>query len=162
MRQRNKFDWSKPFKFVPTKKEFDELDTNEEATIINLAPEEPKPAPAPKKENIPIPEIQKMPRVGSVKPFAKVTPNYIRLPAHLNLPLASHYELTEVDLTFVKTHQDRFLHRGRQVLTPAFLAKAIIEMELKAGKEMSLPRSKGWMMTFIEAEHRELLEMEHL
>jgi|JI9StandDraft_1071089.scaffolds.fasta_scaffold334557_1 hypothetical protein len=93
------------------------MDTNEEATIINIAPEEPKPVAAQKKENIPVPEIENVPKVGEVKPFAKMTPNYIRLPAHLNLPLASHYELTEVDLTFVKTHQDRFIHKGRQVLT---------------------------------------------
>lgn len=70
------------------------MDTNEEATIINIAPEEPKPVAAQKKENIPVPEIENVPKVGEVKPFAKMTPNYIRLPAHLNLPLASHYELT--------------------------------------------------------------------
>lgn len=103
-----------------------------------------------------------MPKVGSVKPFARITPNYIRLPAHLNLPLANHYELTEVDLTFVKTHQDRFIFKGRQVLTAEFLTKAIIEMELKAGKDMTLPRSKGWMMSYIEAEHKDLLEMDSL
>ena len=34
-------------------------------------------------------------------------------------------------------------------------------MELKAGKEMNLPRNKGWMMAFMEAEHKDLLEMEN-
>lgn len=50
MRNRTKFDWSKPFKFVPTKKEFDEMDTNEESLIINLNQEEPKPEAPVKKE----------------------------------------------------------------------------------------------------------------
>lgn len=34
MRNRKGFDWSKPFKFVATKKEFDQLDTNEETFIV--------------------------------------------------------------------------------------------------------------------------------
>ncbi len=36
-----------------------------------------------------------------------------------------------------------------------------MSMELKAGKEMNLPRNKGWMMAFMEAEHKDLLEMEN-
>lgn len=42
MRNRNKYDWSKPFKFVDNKKIFDELDTNEESLIIVIQTEEVK------------------------------------------------------------------------------------------------------------------------
>lgn len=84
-----------------------------------------------------------------MKSFAKITPNYIRLPAHLNLPVANRYELTEVDHTFVKTHEDRFKFRGKNVLTCEFLEKAIVEMEMMAGKSMDLPRHKGWMMDYL-------------
>lgn len=34
MRNRKGFDWSKPFKFVTSKKEFDEIDTNEDTLIV--------------------------------------------------------------------------------------------------------------------------------
>lgn len=117
MSKRTKFDWSKPFKFVGSKKEFDELDTNDENLIINISIEETKPPPNHKKEQIPVPKIESVKKVGDIKKFAKITPNYIRLPAHLNLPLANHYELTEVDHAFVKTHQDRFVMRSRKILT---------------------------------------------
>jgi hypothetical protein len=46
------------------------------------------------------------------------------------------------------------------VLSEAFLRKSIVELELRAGKEMILPRNKGWFMNFLEKEQRELLEME--
>lgn len=36
MRNRNKYDWSKPFKFVDNKKLFDEIETNEESLIISV------------------------------------------------------------------------------------------------------------------------------
>ena len=35
-------------------------------------------------------------------------------------------------------------------------------MELKAGKDMILPRNKGWMMTYLEKDHKELLDMENI
>lgn len=38
MRNRNKFDWSKPFKFIDNKKIFDEIDA-EESLIIVINPE---------------------------------------------------------------------------------------------------------------------------
>jgi hypothetical protein len=31
-------------------------------------------------------------------------------------------------------------------------------MELRAGKDMNIPRSKGWMMTFIEKDYKDLLD----
>lgn len=158
MRNRNKYDWSKPFKFVDSRKAFEELDTNDESLVIVIPTEEPA-RPPPPKEDIPVPKIETVPRASVVKTFARLTPNYIRLPAHLNLPLASNYELTEVDHTFLRSHQDRFVHRGRRALTPEFLQRAFVELELKAGKDMTLPRGKGWMTGFIEREHRELLEM---
>ncbi len=37
-----------------------------------------------------------------------------------------------------------------------------MELELKAGKDMTLPRCKGWFMSFLEREHKELLEMDGL
>ncbi len=95
-----------------------------------------------------------MKRVTEVKKFAKITPNYIRLPAHLNLPSPHNYELSEVDHAFVKTHQDRFYFKGKRVLTHDFLKKCITELELKAGKDMTLPRNKGWMTAFLEKEHK--------
>ena len=35
-------------------------------------------------------------------------------------------------------------------------------MELKAGKDMNLPRSKGWMMAFIEREYKDMLQYEQV
>lgn len=32
-----------------------------------------------------------------------------------------------------------------------------MEMELKAGKDMTLPRNKGWMMTFLEKEYKDFM-----
>lgn len=37
MRNRIKFDWTKPFKFIPNKKEFDELDTNDDSLVIVIS-----------------------------------------------------------------------------------------------------------------------------
>ena len=111
-----------------------------------------------KKMNIRTPQIETVESVGVHKEFAIISPNYIRLPAHLNLPSANHYELTEVDHTFVKTYQDKLIFRNKRILTPEFLQQVIIEMELKAGKDMNLPRSKGWMMVFIEREYKDLLQ----
>ena len=92
MRNRNKFDWSKPFKFVESKKAFDELD-NEESLVIVISAEESKPKPVLpyKKEEIPVPRIEKVERVGEPREFAKIAPNYIRLRPELNLPVATRY-----------------------------------------------------------------------
>jgi hypothetical protein len=49
MRNRNKLDWSKPFKFIDSRKAFDELDTNDESLIIVINTDEQKPPPAQKK-----------------------------------------------------------------------------------------------------------------
>lgn len=35
-------------------------------------------------------------------------------------------------------------------------------MELKAGKDMNLPRSKGWMMAFLEQEYKDLLSYDNI
>ena len=43
MRHRNKYDWTKPFKFIDNKKIFDQLDTNQDTTIISIIPDEVKP-----------------------------------------------------------------------------------------------------------------------
>jgi hypothetical protein len=40
------------------------------------------------------------------------------------------------------------------------LKRAITELELKAGKDMTLPRSKGWMTAFLEKEYKDLLQMD--
>jgi hypothetical protein len=162
MRNRNKYDWSKPFKFIDSKRAFDDLDTNEESLIISI-PIEDAPTPAVhKKEEIPVPKIDIVKRVTEVKTFAKITPNYIRLPPHLNLPSPINYELTEVDHTFLKSHQDRFIFRGKRLLTADFMRRTFIELEMKAGKDMVIPRSKGWMMAFLEKENKELLNMENV
>lgn len=39
MRNRSKFDWSKPFKFIDNKKAFDELDVTDESLIIVINPD---------------------------------------------------------------------------------------------------------------------------
>ena len=101
-----------------------------------------------------VPQIEIVTPAVVKKNFAKVTPNYIRLPASLNLPLSNRYELTEVDHTFVKTHQDRYIFKGKRILTLEFLENTIVEMELKAGKDMNLPRNKGWMMNFLERDYK--------
>lgn len=48
------------------------------------------------------------------------------------------------------------------MLSEAFLRKCIVELEMKAGKDMTLPRSKGWLISIIERDFKELLEMENL
>lgn len=117
MRNRNKYDWSKPFKFIDNKKQFDELETNEESLIISIVDDEAKVPPALKKEEIPVPKIETVPRVTIPKKFARITPNYIRLPPHLNLPLASQYELTQVDHIFLRSNESRFMHKGKRILS---------------------------------------------
>lgn len=72
------------------------------------------------------------------------------MPAHLNLPLANNYELTQVDHTFVKTYEEKYIYKGKRILTKDFLRKVFIELEVKAGKDMILPRSKGWLMSYFE------------
>ncbi len=49
MRNRNKFDWSKPFKFIDNKKTFDDLDVTDESLIIVINPDEQRQAPSQKK-----------------------------------------------------------------------------------------------------------------
>jgi hypothetical protein len=150
MRNRTKYDWTKPFKFVDSKKAFDELETNEESLIISIPVEDARAVEVQKKEEIPVPKIDTVKRATEIKKFAKITPNYIRLPPHLNLPSANTYELTEVDHIFLKSHQDRFIYKGKRLLTSDFLGRAFVELELKAGKDMTLPRNKGWIMSFLE------------
>ena len=55
-----------------------------------------------------------------------MTPNYIRLTPRLNLPQLVDYELTEVEIVFVKTHAERLKFKGRVILTKEFLSKAFI------------------------------------
>ena len=78
--------------------------------------------------NIKVPDIEIVKPAGVKKLFAKIHPNYIRLPAHLNLPQANHYELTEVDHTFVKTHQDTYIFKNKRILTTDFMRKIMGEM----------------------------------
>ena len=52
MRNRNKYDWSKPFKFIDSKKTFDQLETNNDNFIINIEIEETKTNNAKKQEII--------------------------------------------------------------------------------------------------------------
>jgi hypothetical protein len=128
MRNRNKLDWSKPFKLIDSKKAFDELDANDDTLIVIINAEEPKPALPPKREEIIVPKIDTVKRVTEIKKFAKISPNYIRLPPELNLPLASNYELTEVDHLFLRSHQDRFQFKGKKVLSADFLRRAIVDL----------------------------------
>ena len=55
--------------------------------------------------------------MGKPKSFARINPNYVRLPPHLNLPLATRYELTQVDHLFLQAHQHAYILRGKRVLT---------------------------------------------
>ena len=41
-------------------------------------------------------------------------------------------------------------------MTADFLSKAFIELELKAGKDPVLPRTKSWMINYLEREYPEL------
>ena len=72
------------------------------------------------------------------------------------------YELNEVDHVFLQGHSNRFKLNGKTVLTPEFLSHAFIELELKAGKDPLLPRTKGWMTAYIEREHKHLLVMPNI
>lgn len=91
MRNRNKFDWTKAFKFVDSKQAFDDIDTNDDSLIITIPTDDNKPPVIQNKEEIPVPKIDTVSRITMVKKFAKITPNYIRLPAYLNLPIATRY-----------------------------------------------------------------------
>lgn len=68
----------------------------------------------------------------------------------LNLPKLINYELNEVDHVFLNGHAHRFKFEGKTILTYEFLSKAFIELELKAGKDPVLPRTKTWMITYLE------------
>ena len=46
------------------------------------------------------------------------------------------------------------------MLTTDFLQRAFLEMETKAGKDPVIPRAKGWMTAFIEAQYKEYTKME--
>lgn len=70
--------------------------------------------------------------------------------------------MSQVDHIFLKSNENRFLFKGKKVLSEAFLRKCIVELEMKAGKDMNLPRSKGWLTSIIERDFKELLEMENL
>jgi hypothetical protein len=65
-----------------------------------------------------------------------------------------HYELTEVDHVFVSTHSQKFKLEGNPVLTDEFLTAVFIELEMKAGKDPVIPRSKGWFVSYIERERK--------
>lgn len=54
------------------------------------------------------------------------------------------------------------MFKGKKVLTAKFMEKAFIELESKLGKQTSIPKAKTWMLSFIEKEYKELLEMENL
>ncbi len=149
MRNRNKYDWSKPFKLIDNKKTFDDLQTNEQNLIINIIDDEAEKAAVNKKQDIPVPKIELVPKATVIKKFARITPNYIRLPPQLNLPNASSYELTQVDHLFLKSHESKFVFKGKKILTEAFLIKIITQLQLKAGKDMTLPRNKGWLMAIL-------------
>ncbi len=84
-----------------------------------------------------------------VKKFAKINSNYIRLSPSLNLPLANSYELTQVDHVFLKSNENKYIFKGKKVLTEQFLRKVIMDLEIKAGKDMVLPRSKGWFISIL-------------
>ena len=40
------------------------------------------------------------------------------------------------------------------------LEKVFVELETKAGKDMTLPRNKGWLLSYFEREHKELMQMD--
>lgn len=88
-----------------------------------------------------------------MKKFAKVEPNYHRINAHLNLPKLMNYELTEVDHMFLQGHGHRFKHNDKTILNEDFLSKTFIEMELKAGKDPVLPKTKTWMTQYLDREY---------
>ena len=93
--QRNKqFDWSKPFKLIEIKKQFDLIETGEDLVIPLSAKDAQVKDNEYKKQNIITPRIQTVGRVTAIKPFAKINPNYIRLTQRLNLPKLNDYELT--------------------------------------------------------------------
>lgn len=65
-----------------------------------------------------------------------------------------HYELTEVEHVFVKTHTQKFKLEGKPVLNEDFLTAVFIELEMKAGKDPVIPRNKGWLVSYIERERK--------
>lgn len=109
-----------------------------------------------------MPKIETVRRITCPKKFAKVEPNYIRITDELNLPKLMSYELNEVDHVFLQGHSNRFKFNGKTILTPEFLSNAFIELETRAGKDPVLPRNKGWMTSYLEKEHKNLMSMSNI
>lgn len=106
-----------------------------------------------------VPRIVTVPRLTQPKSFAKISPNYIRLQPHLNLPRQEHYELSQVDLAFLRAHSPRFQLKGVAVLSEGFMQSLVVDLERRAGRGEVLPRNKGWLNSFVERECRELMGM---
>jgi hypothetical protein len=87
--QRGRFDITKPFKLITNRKEFDALEATEK-----LFPPPKQAEHEEKNENIVVPRIEKVKRLTNPKEFAVINSNYIRLPAHMNLPKMDGYELS--------------------------------------------------------------------
>jgi len=62
----------------------------------------------------------------------------------------------------LKSHQERFYFNGKKLLTSEFMRRAFVELELKAGKDMTLPRNKGWLLSFLEREYKDFLQMDNI
>lgn len=79
------------------------------------------------KEEIVVPKIEIVPRLTKRKAFARITPEYIRLPSYLNLPKTDIYELTEVDRLFLSGIRNKY-GLDRFSLGKEFLQRVIIEL----------------------------------
>jgi hypothetical protein len=64
--------------------------------------------------------------------------NYIRITSKLNLPKVDKYELSEVDYAFLTTNENKYIYGGKKMLTVDFLERAIVELELLAGKDSTV------------------------
>lgn len=54
---------------------------------------------------------------------------------------------------FLQGHGHRFKYNDKTILNEEFLSKTFVEMELKAGKDPVLPKTKAWMTQYLDREH---------
>ena len=146
---KSKFDFNRPFKLVHNRPAFDQILTTDHLFYTHTA-EQTQPHTS-SKTQIAVPNIQIIERITSRKSFARITPNYIRCSSALTLPKENHYELTEIDLCYLNSHnKNLFVLADENILTEDFFRNCIIELERKASQLTKFPLTAKWIKDYID------------